>query len=175
VFKTLSNDNLAPPVVTMLSVTISTDNTVVWYDHWEDGFDVDVASKTTPLAAKTEVWGDGNSANGCAPIPGLACTNANDVLKAGTAIVIQNEVPILPRRKTVFVYDGGDRIQSSFPVAVTRASFPKGPGSVMAGAGKKLELRPMSSLTLSPLLRNAINSRSVRCLLVGDDVRSPRR
>jgi hypothetical protein len=136
VFKTLSNDNLKPPVITMLSVTISTDNTVIWYDHWEDGFDVDVASKTIPLAAKTEVWGDGNSANGCAPIAGLVCNNANDVLKAGTAIVIQNEVPILPRKKSVFVYDGGDRIQASFPVAVTRASFPKGPGSVMAGAGK---------------------------------------
>lgn len=31
-------------------------------------------------------------------------------------------------------FDGGDRIQASFPIAVTRGAYPKRPGSLMAGA-----------------------------------------
>jgi IgGFc binding protein len=118
----------------MLSVTISTDKTVIWYDHWEDGFDIDVTSDVLPVAKSTEIWGDGNAANGCAPHIRNNCTNMNDILNAGTSIVVQNDVP-LPRNPAAHVvYDGGDRIQASFPVAVTRASFPKSPGSVFAGA-----------------------------------------
>jgi IgGFc binding protein len=119
----------------MLSVTISTDKTVVWFDHWEDGFDVDVTNPLYAMSKTTEIWGDGNAANGCSPhIAKVNCTNVNDILNAGTSIVMRNDVP-LPRDAAANVlYDGGDKILSSFPVAVTRASFPRSPGSVMAGA-----------------------------------------
>jgi IgGFc binding protein len=119
----------------MLSVTISTDKTVVWYDHWEDGFDVDVTNPLYNMSKTTEIWGDGNAANGCSPhIAKVNCTNVNDILNAGTSIVMRNDVP-LPRNPAANVlYDGGDKILTSFPVAVTRASFPRSPGSVMAGA-----------------------------------------
>jgi hypothetical protein len=130
--------SLSAPVVTMLSVTISTDKTVIWYDHWEDGLDIDSTSSNSLLRSRsTEIWGDGNAANGCAPhIPKINCTNINDLLIAGTSIVVQNDIPI-PRDRIAqpTLYDGGDRLQASFPVAVTRASFPKNPGSLLAGAG----------------------------------------
>jgi hypothetical protein len=118
-------------MVVMLSVTISTDKTVVWVDHWEDGFDMDV---TTNRAKTTEVWGDGDASNGCAPHI-KTCTNLNDILNAGTSVVVTNEVDIPRDPKKQVRYDGGDRIQASFPVAITRASYAKNPGSVMAGAG----------------------------------------
>jgi hypothetical protein len=135
VFQKINNKYATDAVTVMLSVTISTDKTVVWYDHWEDGYDVDVASTSIPISKTTEIWGDGNAANGCAPHIRSNCTNINDILNAGTSIVVRNDVP-LPRNAAANVmYDGGDKILSSFPVAVTRASFPKNPGSVLAGAG----------------------------------------
>jgi hypothetical protein len=130
VFFQVSPNTCRPPMVSLVSVTISTDKTVVWVDHWEDGFDDDV---TIATARTTEIWGDGNATNGCSPMI-TSCTNALDVLMAGASIVIQNLVN-LPRVKTEIRYDGGDRIQSSFPIAVTRAGYSSTPGSVFAGAG----------------------------------------
>ena len=121
-------------IVTILSVTISTDGTVIWYDEWEDGYDENVAfgvSKTT------KVWGDGNALNGCAPMI-TNCTNSMDTLKAGDSFVIQNDVPI-PRIKTTILYDGGDRIQASMPINMNRAAYAKSPGSVLAGAIEMLD------------------------------------
>jgi hypothetical protein len=123
-----------PSVVTLLSATISIDNTVIFYDHHEDGFEADVVRSSQ---ASTEIWGDGNAANGCAPGT-VPCTDATDILKTGSAIVIQNEVP-MPRNNSQFMYDGGDRIQASFPIAVTRGAYPVDPGSLMAGAVEVLE------------------------------------
>jgi hypothetical protein len=102
----------------ILAITISTDNTVVWFDHWEDGYDLDV---TVAYANTTRVWGDGKASNGCAPSV-LTCTDAADVLRAGNNILLRNNVTI-PRTKAI-VYDGGDRVQTSFPVTVTRAGHP---------------------------------------------------
>jgi hypothetical protein len=114
----------------LISVTISTDKTIVYWDNWEDGYEADA---TQPTQTTTKVWGDGNAANGCRPDLKVACTNANDVLKAGDAIVIQETIP-LPRKTTDIRMDGGDRIQATMPVAVTRGAYPANPGSLMAGA-----------------------------------------
>jgi hypothetical protein len=121
------------PVVSMISISISTDSTIVWWDHWEDGYDADVSVQR---GATTQVWGDGDATNGCAP--GRVCTNANDILRAGDSIVIQNSVA-LPRNARNRFFDGGDRIQASFPIAVTRAAYPAQPGSVLAGGVEVLD------------------------------------
>jgi hypothetical protein len=129
-FKIISADATAP-VTTMVSVVISTNGTLVYWDHWEDGYENPLS---TSFQSTTEIWGDGNAANGCAPpLKGNLCTNAADKLYAGQAIVIQNDVP-LPRVTSKIVYDGGDNIKSSYPVTVNRAAFPSYPGSLMAGA-----------------------------------------
>jgi hypothetical protein len=118
------------PVDTIITFSISTDKTVIWYDHWEDGYDLSVVSGASP---KTEVWGDGDASNGCAPDVKV-CVNNNDYLMAGRSIVIQNKVE-LPRNKDHIRYDGGDIIHASYPIAVIRAGFPTYPGSEMAGSG----------------------------------------
>ena len=110
---------IKPPVTHILAISISTDNTVTWFDHWEDGFDVDV---TVAYAKTTVVWGDGKAANGCAPSVAV-CTNAADVFKAGNNILLRNNVTI-PRDPRNIFYDGGDRIQASYPITVTRAGHP---------------------------------------------------
>ncbi|GKZ00159.1 hypothetical protein MPSEU_000969100 [Mayamaea pseudoterrestris] len=130
-FKAISRDS-AGPVNTLISVTISTNGTIVYWDHWEDGYENPSAASMQPT---TEVWGDGNAANGCAPRKGVSCTNANDKLFAGQAIVIQNDV-YTPRAATGAprVYDGGDNVKATYPVAMTRGAYPDAPGSLLAGA-----------------------------------------
>ena len=140
------NARAMPGVVSVISVAVSTDNTIVWYDHWEDGYDTDV---TKSSSTKTEIWGDGNAKNGCAPEVD-PCTDAVDRLKAGNAFVIQNVVA-LPRDPNVFFYDGGDRIQASLPIAVTRGAYPVKPGSLMAGAVEVLATDRWGKVFESPV------------------------
>lgn len=132
------NSNAGGNVQSMLSVVISTPGTVVWYDHWEDGFEDDV---TKPTKSSTQIWGDMDPTNGCAP--GVnPCTKESDVLNAGQAIIVQNGVsPDSNVRGQDKKFDGSDRIMASFPIAVTRAAYPDQPGSYMAGAVEVLEMK----------------------------------
>ena len=90
-------------VHTLISIAIAADGTIIYYDHWEPG----------PLV---QIWGDGDQSNGAAPGVG---SDADDVLNAGDAIVLENAVAI-PRNGAVIRFDGGDKIEASFPIAVTR-------------------------------------------------------
>ncbi len=126
-------------IVTIISVAIAADNTIIYYDHWEDGYEADVLN---PSAAGTgiEIWGDGLLSNGARP---GATMDAEDVLNAGDAIVLENTVPVNPRGSSV-LYDASDRIQATFPIAVTRGGYPTiagsfSPGTVLAGAVEVLD------------------------------------
>ena len=112
------------PVTTFLSIAAVADGTLVYYDHWEDGFEADISN---PTQATTELWGDGDASNGSAP--GVA----GDVIDAGTVIVIFNDVDTstLP---SVIDFDGGDRFGVSKTTAVTRAAWADGPDTLMAGS-----------------------------------------
>jgi uncharacterized repeat protein (TIGR01451 family) len=129
-----------PPIISMISFAISTTGTVIWYDHWEDGYEFDV---TDPVQSTTQVWGDGVASNGCHPNV-ISCTDSNDKFVAGDSVVIQNIVQIGTnsnpvRDSTQVFFDGADRIQASFPIAVTRAAYPESPGSLMAGGVEVLD------------------------------------
>lgn len=43
------------PIESMFAIAISADNTIIWYDHWEDGYDTHVEE----IGNSTEIWGDG--------------------------------------------------------------------------------------------------------------------
>ena len=126
--------NTSGDIVTIISVAIAADNTIIYYDHWEDDYEADVLNPTAP-GTGIEIWGDGDLSNGARP---GATTNAEDVLEAGDAIVLENTVPVDPRGTDIF-YDASDRIQATFPIAVTRGGYPTtagsfSPGTVLAGA-----------------------------------------
>jgi IgGFc binding protein len=141
-------DRSVGPVVSLISASISTDNTVIWYDHWEDGFDSDATNATT-RSKTTEVWGDGNATNGCRPfLP--SCTDGTDLLKAGTSFVIQNSV-VIPRDRLVLRWDGGDKVQTTFPIAITRGGYPAKPGSLLAGAVEVLDTDSWGKNFIAPL------------------------
>ena len=111
------------PVQTITTISISQDDTVVYYDHQEDGFEVDI---TAPVQPSTEVWGDGNLANG-AP-PGVA----TDILTAGT--VIRLDTTYITTSPPALSFDGGDKIATTENTAVTRVGWSTGPATLLAGA-----------------------------------------
>ena len=91
-----------------LSVTASDNGTIIYYDHWEDGYDPDPLNP----GGTTEV----------------------SIIDAGVTKTF-NDVVATPRISSTLQYDGRDRI-SVFgePASVIRAVYPSNPGEVLAGA-----------------------------------------
>src|SRR5439155_27041070 len=108
------------------SVVVAANGTVVYFDQWEDGYEIDLSH---PTQATTQIWGDGNDTNGIPP--GFAHDPAG--LAAGTVISLRNTVA-LPRNPAVLLFDGRDRIAGTKALVVSRAAWPTTPGPVMAGA-----------------------------------------
>lgn len=128
------NTNPKNPVISRSGIAILYDNTVLYYDHFEDGYETDL---TTRNQQSTEHWGDGNLTNGVAPIGG-GQYDADDVLEKGDVVIIADAVQteFLGDR---FEYAAGDKIGATAPVAVTRAAWASGSSTLLAGA---LELYP---------------------------------
>lgn len=112
-------------IVTTIDITSAADESVVYWDHWEDGYEADIAN---PVQSSTRVWGDNNAANGTTPGGPVA-----DDVDAGTIIFLQNTVP-LPRLTTDVVYDGRDKVAATRGFSMTRAGWDDGIGTLHAGA-----------------------------------------
>jgi uncharacterized repeat protein (TIGR01451 family) len=150
-FKQINGGRAEAPVTSLISLAISTTGTVIWYDHWEDGYEEDV---TSPIRSTTQVWGDNDASNGCAPNV-ATCTDAADKFDAGDSVVIENVVELDPgRNKMKIRFDGGDCIRASFPIAVTRGAYPKNPGSLMAGAVEVLDTSAWGTSFEAPIGRD---------------------
>jgi hypothetical protein len=134
------NSSASGDVTSMIGIAVALSGTVIWYDHWEDGFETDLLGGS--LQTSTEVWGDGICSNGSYQAAiGEPCTD--DYLSAGQSIVIMDKFshkgygwertgPTLSLTKKQ--YDGRDKVTASGPLAITRGMYPENPGSLMAGA-----------------------------------------
>jgi uncharacterized repeat protein (TIGR01451 family) len=122
------------PVHTYVSVAVLQDNTIIYYDQMENGYDVDISAPSAAYhsvnnPSGTQVWGDGDATNGFAP------GHADDVLRSGSVIVLNNPVnttvsadPDAPR------FNGGDKIAASKAISVTRAGWASGTATMLAGS-----------------------------------------
>ena len=70
------NTAVKGPITTIIA--IAANNTVIYWDHWEDGYELDPSN---PVQSTTEIWGPG-----CGPRP---------FLNGGDAVVLENVVRIL--------------------------------------------------------------------------------
>jgi uncharacterized repeat protein (TIGR01451 family) len=123
------NQSAVAPVTSFVSISAIAEGTILYYDHWEDGFEVDLSN---PTQSTTEIWGDGDPTNGAPPgIP-------SDVLTGDTVIVLESQVD--PANRQAIDFDGGDKIGSTRTIAVTRAAWATGPDTRLAGA---LEVYPV--------------------------------
>ena len=111
-------------ILTTVSIVVGTTNTIIVYDHWEDGYENDL---NNPMQPSTLIWGDGNTNNGAAP------GYPNNILPPGAVITLTNVVT-LPRNPSVVKYDGRDRIGATKAVTVTRAGWATNIGTLMATA-----------------------------------------
>lgn len=110
---------------TVTSLVVYGGGTIIHYDHWEDGYEADI---NNPIQESTEIWGDGNNANGTPP----GYTNDPGGLPKGAVISLRNLVSV--PRNTEFFFDGRDRVGATTALAVTRAMWAKDPGPMLAGA-----------------------------------------
>lgn len=120
--------NIGDEIRTATSMVAGNDDTIIYYDQWEDGYEGDISS---PTQATTEVWGDGNSTNGIPP------GYASDDVDAGSIINLEATIDVT-RNEVIFEYDGRDKIASTLPISLSRAMYPIDPGEVIAEAGTAL-------------------------------------
>jgi hypothetical protein len=95
-FKAINSAQVSGNVTTILSVAIAANNTVIYWDHWEDGYELDPAN---PVQSTTEVWGMG--------------TGPHPKLMSGQSIVLENVVPVSGNRSDIIKYDGSDRVSAT--------------------------------------------------------------
>ena len=112
----------------VISIVVTGSGTVVHYDQWEDGYEVDL---NNPSQSTTKIWGDGNDANGIPP----GYTHDPASFTPGSVIVLRNLVA-LPRNPATLLYDGRDRFGGTKALVVSRASWATTPGTVLAGANE---------------------------------------
>ncbi|MEI6178592.1 MAG: hypothetical protein WCS43_17000, partial [Verrucomicrobiota bacterium] len=89
----------------VIAITVPVAGTKIVLDHWEDGYEVDLGN---PTQVTSQIWGDGNNANG--KPPGYA--NDPVAFPVGSVIIMRNNVP-LPRNAATILYDGRDRFGST--------------------------------------------------------------
>ncbi len=122
--------NIGVDMRTVVSMAAGNDGTVIYYDHWEDGYEDDI---TSPTQSTTQIWGDGNAANGIPP------AFSNDVINAGTVVNLEETIDVT-RNEVIIEYDGKDKVAVTKPVAMSRAMYPIVPGEVIAEAGVVLDI-----------------------------------
>ena len=134
IFNDLEN-NVSDGIISIISMTMTRDGTLIYYDQWENGYDSNITNPTNIYSignpGGTQIWGDGIDENGAAP--GIT----GDIFKAGDIVVLRNVVPTNPRGTQIY-FDGGDKIGATTAIAVTRGYWPQtvegSGGSLLGGA-----------------------------------------
>jgi hypothetical protein len=108
-------DLIDDDIITTIAIAILSDNTIIYYDHWENGLQENLLDSKRRQKT-TEIWGDNDPSNGQPP-------TGPDILLKGS-IVLQNRVPV-PRNKDRILFDGGDKLTAvGGGIAVTLAAWP---------------------------------------------------
>lgn len=158
------NSSAVDPVQTYLSITIPS-SCVVYYDHWEDGYEV---ALDAPVQGSTRIWGNGNDPDGVPPGFG---SDPNPI-GAGTVLVLSNAVstgmasgdedPNAPGADATLQgtidYDGRDRVGLTCASAMTRAAWAAGSGTLNAGAVEVWATSDLGTDYELPIGQNTPNS-----------------
>ena len=121
------------PMESYVSLAVFLDNTVIYYDQWEDGYERDIANPNHPYSAAepfgTQIWGDGDPSNGSAP------GHPADRLYSGDIIELHSSVA-LDRIGSAAHFDGCDKFGSTKPIAATRTLWASESKTLFAGANE---------------------------------------
>jgi uncharacterized protein (TIGR02597 family) len=146
------------PVQTYVSLAVLREDTVIYYDQMENGYDVDISnpavvynSATHPSG--TQIWGDGDSTNGYPP------NMPDDVLRSGSVIVLNNPVntAVAPDPGAP-LFRAGDKIAASKAISMTRAGWASGTATMLAGANEVFDTNSWGSDFRVPVGQDIPNS-----------------
>ncbi|HND52801.1 MAG TPA: DUF4347 domain-containing protein, partial [Pirellulaceae bacterium] len=129
----------------VIGITVAQPSAILYYDQWEDGYETNIES---PTQSTTQVWGDGNPANGIPP--GFA----TDILNASSVITLRNNIAT-PRNSGTILYDGRDRIVSNKAITVSTSAWATTPGTVLADAGEVVPVNNWGTDYRAPIGQNA--------------------
>lgn len=143
-------------VVTFISIAVSFDDTIIRWDHWEDGYNETDQNST-------EIWGDGDCNNGWRPFIGSTPVSEAecldnpelDRLNQGDAVVINNIVE-LNRDPSELYYDGADEVKATALIKVVRGGFAESTGPLLAGAVEVYEQSTWGTYYVSPIGEDTI-------------------
>ena len=123
--KTIDNaGGVGDEIQAAISMVVGTDGTILYYDHWEDGYEDDL---TAPTQTTSQVWGDANPDNGYPP--GFP----DDLLTAGDVVRLEGTIDVT-RNSVTIEYDGRDKVATTYPIAMTRGMYALVPGEMLAEA-----------------------------------------
>jgi uncharacterized repeat protein (TIGR01451 family) len=145
----------AEPITSYITITAVASGTIIYYDQWENGYDIDIANTYNVYSATnlggTQIWGDGNAANGSPP--GVS----SDLIHAGTVIQLTNDVTTTTRQ-SVIDFDGGDKIAATKTIAITRSSWAEQTGTLFAGCVEVFDTNNWGTDYRAPIGTNVANS-----------------
>ena len=104
---------------TTIGITAAGDDTILYYDHWEDGYEtrhLEPGAGDDRGSWGTRTW----RTERLRDVSSTPATWSN----AGDVFTLQNDVFANPRDPATILYDGRDKIASTLLVAVTRAAWP---------------------------------------------------
>ncbi len=122
------------PIWNYVVITVSSDDTIIYYDQMENGYEESIRNPTNIYDAVsnpsgTQVWGDGNPLNGHPP------GTVDDIINGQTTIVLSNAVPVpgAPDPNNPLVR-AGDKFAASKAIAITWAGWASQAMTMLAGA-----------------------------------------
>jgi large repetitive protein len=129
----------------VISIVPSVSNKVIYFDHWEDGYEANIGLPTQPT---TWIFGDGNTGNN---------GGYSDVVTAGLPIILQNDL-VVPNSSSIIKADGGDKIASTKSLSCVRSSWSTKPGTVLADAVEFLNSQAFGTSFQIPVGQNTVSN-----------------
>ena len=122
-FESIGSGSQGTTMHSIITVTVWSDNTVIYYDHWENGYGFD---PDNPATTADETY-----------------FNVTPSSRGDSQTFESANIPSSPRLDTATFYDGMDRIYvAGGPATVTRASWPEADGTLFSVAWEVYPIRP---------------------------------
>ncbi len=128
-----TNYTPAWPVYSYTYITVFADNTVIYYDQFENGYEEDISNPESLYSSGnkqgTQIWGDGDLSNGCAP------GTTDDILRAGSVIKLESAVEKDKVGMELYC-NGRDKWAATKPCAASRALWADQSQTMLASANE---------------------------------------
>ncbi len=111
------------PIVKNISIVGLRDNTILIYDHWEDGYELDILNPTQP---STRIYGDSELSNGDSG-------QNSDGFDLGQVLTLNGLVDV-PRNHNAIFFDAKDKFVTTAPVSVAVSTWAGKTETLFGGA-----------------------------------------